>query len=151
MQRYRVERKKQMKSLIIQFVKFFGISGIGWCIDFMLYLFITLILGWPVFYSNYLSSIPAVTLVFFVSTKKIFNNHKGRLPIWAKYFIYVVYQMLLLLCVSSIGQAVAEWITNLAVDIVWMQKAAKIVAKILITPITMLMNFIVMKIMTEKL
>lgn len=140
-----------MKSLIIQFIKFFGISGVGWCIDFMLYLFFTLVLGWPVFYSNCLSSIPAVTLVFFVSTKKIFRSHQGRLSIGAKYAIYVIYQMILLFFVSSIGQVVAEWIANLASDIDWLQRAAKIAAKILITPITMLMNFIVMKIMAEKI
>ena len=94
-----------MKSFINQILKFFGISGVGWCIDFLIYFFLTFVLGWPVFYSN---------------------------------------------CVSSIGEYIVKWITNFAIYSKDIQMLAKIIAKIFITPITMLMNFIVMKIMVER-
>lgn len=139
-----------MKSFINQILKFFGISGVGWCIDFLIYFFLTFVLGWPVFYSNCVSSILAVSLVFFVATKNIFKKADSRMPIGMKYLIYVSYQMILLLLVSSLGEYIVKWITNFAIYSKDIQMLAKIIAKIFITPITMLMNFIVMKIMVER-
>lgn len=140
-----------MKVLIGQFIRFFGLSGLGWCIDFSLYLIFTLVFDWPVFYSNCLSSIPAITLVFFVSTKKIFKNSEQRIPLGIKYAIYVCYQMILLTMVSILGQYLALWIGNLAKELVLIEKVSKILVKIIITPITMVMNFFVMKIMAERI
>ena len=72
------------------------------------------------------------------------------MPIGMKYLIYVSYQMILLLLVSSLGEYIVKWITNFAIYSKDIQMLAKIIAKIFITPITMLMNFIVMKIMVER-
>lgn len=135
-----------MKNLIVQFVKFFGISGIGWCIDFGLYIVFTQILGWPVFQSNCLSSIPAVTLVFFVSTRKIFKKADSKIPVGIKYIVYLIYQAVLLTFVSMAGQHLAILIGRF-----WTSALVKILVKIVITPFTMVANFFVMKAMTEHM
>jgi len=136
-----------MKGLLLQFIKFFGISGIGWCLDFSVYIFLTQKLNWPVFQSNYLSSILAVSLVFYVSTRKIFKESKSKISIRSKYLIYLIYQILLLSLVSILGQYLSTCLGTLGLH----SNITKILAKIIITPITMIINFVVMKIMVEKL
>lgn len=136
-----------MRKILVQFFKFVGISGIGWLIDFTIYTLLTTVFNVPVFYANCISAVPAVTLVFLVSTKKIFQK-SHKLPLIVKYIVYLLYQFVLLVFVSSVCSWLADWIIasfNGQYDSV-----AKIAAKILITPITMIMNFFVMKIMVEK-
>ncbi len=142
--------KIRLKKLFQQFIKFFGISGIGWCIDFSLYVILTSQLKCPVFFSNCLSSIPAITLVFFVSTRKIFKSSNTRWSIGAKYFIYICYQAALLFCVSALGQFFAESVSVIFINIALVKKLSKTIAKIMITPITMCANFFVLKMLTEK-
>jgi putative flippase GtrA len=136
-----------MKGLLLQFIKFFGISGIGWCLDFSVYIFLTQKLNWPVFQSNYISSILAVSLVFYVSTRKIFKESTSKISIRSKYLIYLTYQILLLSLVSILGQYLSTYLGMLGLY----SNITKILAKIIITPITMIINFVVMKIMVEKL
>ena len=67
---------KRLKLLLIQFIKFLFVSGTGWIIDFGLYSILTGIFKLQILYSNILSSIPAITFVFIISTKKIFKENK---------------------------------------------------------------------------
>ena len=106
-----------MKGLLLQFIKFFGISGIGWCLD------------------------------FYVSTRKIFKESTSKISIRSKYLIYLTYQILLLSLVSILGQYLSTYLGMLGLY----SNITKILAKIIITPITMIINFVVMKIMVEKL
>ena len=48
------------------------VSGVGWVIDFGIYTLLTGPMSFPVALSNYISSVPAITFVFFVSTRKMF-------------------------------------------------------------------------------
>lgn len=133
-----------------QFVNFIGISGIGWLIDFSIYMCLTVVFHFNVFLSNIISAIPAVTLVFLLSTRKIFVAKLGGMPVWGKYIIYVTYQMILLFTVSKIGQVLYDAVFQI-VKITSYIGGLKLVIKICITPITMIMNFIVMKILTERI
>lgn len=134
-----------------QFVRFIGISGVGWILDFSLYTILTMCFNWEVFFSNCLSSIPAVTLVFFVSTKKIFENSEGKISVRGKYWIYLIYQALLLLEVSYVGQYLSQRITQILILTDIIPALSKIISKLLITPVTMILNFFVMKFLTEKI
>lgn len=130
------------KKIIRQAVQFIGISGCGWLIDFGVYIILTEVFCFPVVYANMLSSIPAITLVFFVSTRKIFANRKEGLPLWGKYIIYFLYQIVLVFCVSWVGEGLFRLLSRTTLMNVSLIAAhLKIVCKILITPITMTMNF----------
>ena len=63
--------------------------------------------------------------------------------------MYLAYQIVLIFLVSAAASRLAPWIANLFDG--QFASLSKILAKILITPITMTLNFIVMKFMTEKL
>ena len=75
-----------LKKIVLQFVKFLFVSGTGWMIDFSLYFIFTSILKYEVFYSNILSSIPAITFVFIVSIKKIFRENRNGISTGKKIF-----------------------------------------------------------------
>ena len=136
-----------LKKIVLQFVKFLFVSGTGWMIDFSLYFIFTSILKYEVFYSNILSSIPAITFVFIVSIKKIFRENRNGISTGKKYLIYFLYQMLLVILVSLLGQ----FLYLFALNHNFKYKAMNIVIKLIITPITMTINFFVMKFLSEKL
>lgn len=136
-----------MKKLIIQFFKFLLISGTGWLIDTTIYTILTVIFKYNVIFSNILSSIPAITFVFFVSTRKIFLTHTGRFSLKQKYLIYILYQIILIITVSVIGQL----LYNITESLLSNKDLLKIIIKVAITPITMITNFFVMKFLAEKL
>jgi putative flippase GtrA len=147
---------KRMKINLAKYYRqafsFFVISGLGWMIDFSIYAAVTIFFDLNVLTANMLSSIPAITFVFYISTKKTFEQKENTIKLKYKYLIYFTYQIILLVCVSFLGQMMFTYINmvNLT-DIPFILNNLKIVVKILITPVTMLMNFIVMKLLIEKL
>ena len=140
----------KLKKILKQFINFLFLSGIGWLIDFTLYLLFSNVFNLKIIYSNILSSIPAVTFVFFISTRKIFSKNNSRISLKEKYLIYFLYQLILIVLISIWAQYLYLLsLKNISMNIEL--KFLKIIIKILITPITMLINFIVMKFLIEKL
>lgn len=137
-----------MRKLLAQIVRFVGISGVGWLIDFSLFTVLTSLLKVPVTAANMISSLPAITLVFLVSTRKIFEG-PGKVPVAVRYVLYLLYQLVLVTAVSVAAGQLAPWIAGLFGG--RLESLSGILAKILITPVTMTANFIVMKLMTEKM
>lgn len=138
---------EKLKLLLTQFIKFLFVSGTGWIIDFGLYSLLTGIFRFQILYSNILSSMPAITFVFIFSTKKIFKENKDGFSIKQKYIIYFIYQIVLVLLVSLLGQFLYVIIIKNKINF----SLLKIIIKVIITPITMILNFFVMKYLTEKL
>lgn len=138
---------KKLKLLLTQFIKFLFVSGTGWIIDFGLYLLLTGIFGFQILYSNMLSSIPAITFVFIISTKKIFKKNKGGFSIKQKYIVYFIYQMVLILSISLLG----EFFYIIAIRNGINFSSLKITIKVMITPVTMILNFFVIKYLAENL
>ncbi len=140
---------EKIKKLIIQAFKFFGLSGIGWIIDFGVFTLLTNVIHVPAGAANIISSLCGVTFVFFTSTIKTFAVKTERFSLKQKYIFYVLFEIIVILvaskCVGLLSGvfAQAEW------EIV--VKFAPILAKICVTPFTMLCNFIFMKILTEKI
>lgn len=139
-----------MLKLIRQIMNFTLISGMGFILDFGIYLILTNFIKLPISYANMISAIPAITYVFFISTKKIFNQKKSNIDIKIKYIIYFVYQIILVTLVSLLAQLIYEYLINELTNLIIVNNL-KIIIKLLITPLTMLCNFIVMKILSEKL
>ena len=139
---------KQFKKLFSQFIKFLFVSGIGWLIDFSLYAILTIEFNLKIFYANIFSSIPAISYVFLISTKKIFTkSQKNTLTIVQKYIIYFIYQLLLIFFISIVAQNLYILLGKYNLNF----KLMKIIIKILITPVTMTINFFVIKYLAEKL
>ena len=98
--------------------------------------------------SNIFSSLVGVTFVFIMSTRKIFVSN-SKINIKIKYLIYVIYQVILILTISKVMLLLKDIITPLNIDLI--NKYINITVKIIITPFTMVINFIVMKLLLEKI
>ena len=137
-----------MKNLLKQAVKFVGLSGIGWILDFLTYTILGLISS-NVVVNNIISSWIGVTFVFIFATRKVFQN-QSQISLKWKYLIYLGYQVLLILLISKLLGQVNEFIlVHNTIRII--RRFSTIISKILVTPITMVLNFIVMKSVIERL
>jgi putative flippase GtrA len=140
-----------IKRILKQFIRFIGISGVGFLIDFSVYYFLTGFMGFHVALANVISSIPAITYVFILSTKKVFVvTGNNRLKVGYKYIIYLLYQILLVCLVSILAQKLYDVYIDFEVNYNIIITYVKLIIKCLITPITMTCNFIFMKILSEK-
>ena len=127
---------------------FVGLSGIGWILDFLTYTILGFISS-NVVVNNIISSWIGVTFVFVFATRKVFQN-QSQISLKWKYLIYLGYQVLLILLISKLLGQVNEFIlVHNTIRIIG--RFSTIISKILVTPITMVLNFIVMKSVIERL
>lgn len=142
---------KRFDNYIKQFSKFILISGTGWIIDLVIYYILSNKLNFSVGISNFISAIPAITFVFTISTKRVFENNKNKITIKQKYIIYFIYQMLLISLVSIVAQIIFnKGQQSVFLKYFLIEDNLKLIIKLLITPITIIINFFVMKILSEK-
>ncbi len=137
-----------MKKIAGQGIFFVGLSGIGWILDFCVYIGFEFILLSPVI-RNIVSSWVGVTFVFIFATRKIFQNN-SNIPLRWKYLIYLVYQVILIYFISVFLGMVDNFISS-TVNVVWIQDFSPFLAKVFVTPITMCLNFFMMKRIIERL
>ena len=131
-----------MKKIIIQAFKFFGLSGLGWIIDMCIFSLLTYFSVYTIL-ANIISSFVAVTFVYLTSTKNIFVNMNNKFNIKKKYVVYVLYQVIIVLISSTIINLIAKDLTGSNIEL--FVNYSKILAKIIVTPFTMVTNFMFMK------
>ena len=137
-----------MKNLIRQAIKFVGLSGIGWLLDFCIYTCLGFV-STNLILNNVISSGVGVTFVFIFATRKVFQNN-SKISLRWKYVIYLVYQLLLILAASKmLGCINVFLVESISLDLI--VRFASLLSKIIITPFTMFLNFVVMKGLIEKL
>lgn len=136
-----------MKKIIIQAFKFFGLSGLGWIIDMCIFSLLTYFSVYTIL-ANIISSFVAVTFVYLTSTKNIFVNMNNKFNIKKKYVVYVLYQVIIVLISSTIINLIAKDLTGSNIEL--FVNYSKILAKIIVTPFTMVTNFMFMKFLVEK-
>lgn len=137
-----------MKKWLLQAVGFVGLSGIGWLLDFGTFTVLGLISA-NVLLNNIFSSWVGVTFVFLTATRKVFQNNSHMALKW-KYLIYLGYQLILIFVISWLLWRVNVWLLDTFRQGL-LVKYSTLVSKILVTPITMTLNFFVMKGVIEKL
>lgn len=137
-----------MKKLLLQAIKFVGLSGIGWILDFCTYIGLGVI-SENLVLNNTASSWVGVTFVFLFATRKVFEND-SKISLKWKYIIYLFYQVVLIFFISKTLNMINTFIvTN--VNISMILQFSSTISKIIVTPITMILNFFVMKGVIEKL
>lgn len=140
-----------MKKLMKQFFSFIAVSGVGFIIDFAVYYYLTASVGFSVVFANMMSAIPAITWVFTFSTRKIFQTTKHAWSIGVKYAVYLSYQAVLIVIVSTLAQWMYNVLLPYVFDIWLIGEYLNLVCKCMITPITMVCNFVVMKFLSERI
>lgn len=137
-----------MKKLFVQAMRFFGISGIGWVVDFSIFNLLNLRSG-DVAVNNMVSSLVAVCFVFAASTRKTFVQKDGGIRLGVKFAVYILYQVMLILMASKLLTALHVWLAGILAG-GSLAGFSAMAAKIMVTPVTMLMNFCVMKLLIER-
>ena len=137
-----------LRRLLQQALRFLGLSGIGWLLDFTVYTLLSMRME-NLALVNVLSSLVGASFVFIFSTRFVFRD-SHRIPLAFKYAIYIVYQLLLIWLISRLLAWVAA---GIALHAPWelLRRLSAILAKILVTPVTMTINFFAMKTVIEKL
>lgn len=115
-------------------VRFGLVSGIGWLVDFCLFVSLGL-LGAPVWAANMVGASVAVLFVFLASVRHVFEYEGGYLV--GKLIAYIVYQAIAILAASLLIDALTHWFG-----------LAPVLAKILVTPLTFYANFQFMSLIT---
>lgn len=137
----------KLRDLLRQALRFIGLSGIGWLLDFAVYTLLS-IKASNLAAVNMISSLVGASFVFVFSTRFVFrNNH--RIPLIWKYFVYIVYQLILIVLISLLLSRINALICSCAPAFIAAFSA--VLSKIIVTPITMTLNFFVMKLAIEKI
>lgn len=138
-----------MKKLLNQALRFVGISGIGWILDFTV--FNVLNIWFPrVDVNNVISSLVGVCFVFTVSTWKTFVQKENGIPLKWKFVAYVLYQLVLIFAVSFLLAKINVFLLA-ALAGTAIEAFSAVLSKIIITPLTMACNFVVMKLLIERI
>ena len=137
-----------LHDLAIQAIRFIGLSGIGWLMDFSVYTVLSLF-SKNLALNNMLSSLVGASFVFIFSTRFVFRD-SHHIPLVTKYVIYVLYQLILIYLISRL----LAWV-NAIILLLFSAKLivsfSAILSKIIVTPITMAVNFFAMKFVIEKI
>lgn len=138
-----------MKKLFYQALRFVGISGIGWLLDFTVFNVLNLWFA-RVDVNNVISSLVGVCFVFAVSTRKTFVQKENGIPLKWKFVVYVLYQLVLIFAVSLLLARLNVLLLSVLAGSA-LESFSALLSKILITPLTMICNFIVMKLLIERI
>lgn len=135
------------------------VSGLGWCLDFAIFN-VLVGRGEPGFLANCISATTAVTFVFVFARRWIFRMHAGSLAsavlkyaLWNIIAIAAASQMIRLLgaeLASLDTGEIARLVQSVAPIRMSGAQIAYNLAKILVTPLTMYMNFLVMGYIVER-
>lgn len=142
-----MREKGFLRALLGQALRFLGLSGIGWLLDMCVYTLLSLRMS-NLALVNVLSSLVGASFVFLFSTRFVFRD-SHRIPLGWKYAIYIVYQLLLIFLISRL----LAWLHVQLAALPWepVRRFSPLLAKILVTPVTMAVNFFAMKTVIEKL
>ncbi len=139
----------ERRSALASFVRFGGVSGLGWLLDFGLLFALVRWAHLPVFVSNLLSASAAATLVFLVSRKWAFRGRDEALLL--RVFFYAAYTLVIIVLASAaisyltrITEAVSEHL-HLLLPLA----TCAVMAKVIVTPINFLINFVVARFTSE--
>lgn len=138
----------KLPELLRQAIRFVGLSGIGWLMDFAVYTLLSFILS-NLALVNMISSLVGASFVFLVSTRFVFQN-SHRIPLYLKYAVYIGYQLLLIWLISLLLAKINLLLLGLLGSTV-LAVFCPTLSKIIVTPITMCLNFFVSKFVIEKI
>lgn len=136
--------------MLREIYRFLGLSGVGWILDFTTFALLGLILN-NLFTVSIISALVGASFVFILSPKLIFKN-KNNISLKIKYIIYISYQILLILFISYLIIEVEHLLQLYLVKYLpIIENLCYLLSKIFVTPVAMISNFLVLKIVIEKI
>lgn len=139
-----------MPPVMIRFLRFGGLSGLGWVADTFILLLLVAWGGLVPLAANVISSCIAALSVFLLSREIIFEKAEGGSGRRAG--LYLLYTLAVIAIASLCMQALAPFITAFlaANGFTSSRTASAGVAKVLITPPQLMMNFLVSRQLSQR-
>lgn len=141
----------QPYSRLLSFVRFATVSGLGWLLD--LSILLTLVGYWaiPANVANLVSSCTAALTVFVVSRYLVFERAKTALGF--RMALYLAYTLIVIVLAGAVIQGLLGPLSNLShfLGLSLSVTALAGIAKIIVTPPQLLLNFIVARAMNERI
>ena len=127
--------------LFVEAAQFIGLSGLGWLLDFLLLLLLVRFLKLPVFQANLVSASTAGLFVFFASRTMVFRPAHGSAA--GRALFYLAYTITVILLASACMRLLVGVFH--ASSVLWMRRPviAAALAKVLVTPLNLALNFVV--------
>ncbi|MDD3370312.1 MAG: GtrA family protein [Alphaproteobacteria bacterium] len=143
-------RLLKMKKTHIQAIKFVFVSGVGWLLDMCVYTYLVALVGITAFTANLVSGSCGALFSFIVSHERIFEKNKTGLTL--KVPIYLAYTVVNIVVASFCIKLVQNWMILATAPCSFCQIKGfyPVVAKIIVTPFTLAMNFVVSRILSER-
>ena len=135
--------------MLASFLRFWGLSGIGWILDFCLLFIFVKFARMPVFTANMISATTAALTVFLLSRKLVFLAARDR--VFLRALFYAAYTLAVIVVASlaikyvTRGAAAVSAHFHLLLSIA----ACALLAKIVVTPLNFLLNFLVARFTSE--
>jgi putative flippase GtrA len=133
-----------------KFIKFGIFSGSGWLLDCSLLLFLSQIVGTPLFAANFISSSIAAITVFTISRFYVFQSTESY-PL-LKTFVYFCYTCGVIIAASVIIGPIA-WLSQHTATYFSINPTIgqiSFIAKVLITPPQLLANYFMARYLSEN-
>lgn len=132
------------------FLKFGSLSGLGWLLDFAILLALVGGLGAPTFAANLVSSSVAAMAVFLISRRLIFTPASGGLE--KRVAIYFAYTLAMIGLAAGAMTVIVDILSAVAVrqDIHASAVVVTGMAKILVTPPLLILNFLMSRHTSER-
>lgn len=139
-----------MPPVLVRFLRFGGLSGLGWIADTCILLALVTWASLPPLAANVISSCVAALSVFLLSREAVFEKAAGGAGRRAG--LYLVYTLAVIAIASLCVQALAAWIGGLmaADGVAASRTAAAGIAKVLVTPPQLVMNFLMSRYLSER-
>jgi putative flippase GtrA len=128
--------------MINKHIAFVFLSGLGWLFDLLLYGFLLIIIGLPLAFANFASATIAAIVVFNYARVKIFRATNDREKSLLIYFFYTELNIVL-------WSLIIDFITRFVSSSYGISfSTTAIYAKILVTPFSLVCNFIFAQFLT---
>ena len=131
-------------------LRFGGLSGLGWLFDFFIYLSIISFNSITPFVANLISSTIAAILVFILSRMFIFDKAEGAFLL--RLTMFYSYSVMAIIASSFMIKFTIEMLDSISTQHEFYEILSykPAIAKILVTPPLLMVNFVISKILIER-
>ncbi|NJL07121.1 MAG: hypothetical protein HC900_01845 [Methylacidiphilales bacterium] len=124
-------------------LRFVGLSGLGWIIDTSVYMLLVSGAGLRVFVAGMIGGLCGASFAFLTSSRLVFSNRRDglgrRLLV---YLLYTVVQIIIAAAlIDMLAVALQAAVTHFGIAVPW--PAIAFLAKCIITPFLLAMNYVV--------
>lgn len=140
----------QPVSRLLSFVRFATVSGLGWLLDLSILLSLVRYLEVPASVANLVSSCTAALSVFLVSRYLVFQRAKTGLGL--RMVLYLAYTLVVIVLAGVVIQVLLGPLSNVTrlLGLSFSATGLAAIAKIIVTPPQLLLNFVVARAMNER-